>query len=74
MSLLSAFNAAPREGYLNDLYHIFGYLKLHASYCIALDPSLPNFDAEPAVLRDERNFMELKMSLYRRMHLSWMGG
>ena len=49
MSLLSAFNAAPREGYLNDLYHIFGYLKLHASYCIALDMSLPNFDAEPVV-------------------------
>ena len=60
MSLLSAFNAAPCEGHLDALYHIFGYLKLHTSYCIAVDPSLPNFEVEPIASKGQEEFYEVE--------------
>ena len=43
MLLLSAFNAAPREGHVNALYNIFSYLKtFKLPHCIY--PTLPNHD------------------------------
>ena len=61
VSLLSACNAAPREGHLDALYHIFGYLKLHArSYCIAVNPCLPNFDVQPFVSKGLEEFYEVE--------------
>ena len=41
-SLLSAFLASPREGHLEAVYHIFGYLKSHPKRKIAFDPSYPD--------------------------------
>ena len=41
VSLLSAFNAAPRQGHLDQAYNIFSYLKLHQPQCILFDPSSP---------------------------------
>ena len=60
MSLLSAFNAAPREGHLDTLYHIFGYLRQNTSLCIAFDPSLPSLDAEPIVSKGWEEFYEVE--------------
>ena len=44
VSILSQYQAAPREGYLSDLLHIFGYLKRRPKMSIYVDPSLPNVD------------------------------
>ena len=59
MSLLSAFNAAPREGHLDALYNICGYLNIHASSFIAFDHTLPNFDVEPIESKGWEEFYEV---------------
>jgi hypothetical protein len=43
-SLLSAYLASPREGHLEAVYHIFGYLKWHPKRNIAFDPEYPVID------------------------------
>ena len=40
---MSAFNAAPRQGHLDQLYHIFSYLKHSGPHCILFDNSAPEF-------------------------------
>ena len=59
VSLLSAFNAAPREGHLNALYNIFSYLNTHASCSIAFEPTLPNFDDKPIESKGWEEFYEV---------------
>ena len=44
VSILSQYQAAPREGHLNELLHIFGYLKRQPKMSIYFVPSLPNID------------------------------
>jgi len=44
VSILSQYQACPREGHLNELLHIFGYLKRRPKMSIYMDPSLPNID------------------------------
>ena len=44
VSILSQYQASPREGHLNELFHIFGYLKKKPKMSIFMDPSLPNID------------------------------
>lgn len=44
VSILSQYQACPREGHLNELLHIFGYLKKHPKLSVYMDPSLPNID------------------------------
>ena len=44
VSILSQYQAAPREGHLEELLHIFGYLRRRPKMSIYLDPSLPNVD------------------------------
>ena len=41
VSILSQYQASPREGRLNELLHIFGYLKKRPKLSIYMDPSLP---------------------------------
>jgi Reverse transcriptase (RNA-dependent DNA polymerase) len=43
-ALLSAFLASPREGHLEAVYHMFGYLKSHPKRKIAFDPEHPQID------------------------------
>lgn len=43
-SLLSAYLASPREGHLEAVFHIFGYLKWHPKRKIAFDPECPVID------------------------------
>jgi hypothetical protein len=40
-SLMSAYMSMPREGHLQQLYRMFGYLKLHPKRKIAFDPQHP---------------------------------
>ena len=46
VSLLSAFSAAPREGHLEAVYHMFAYLRKHSSAAISFDPTMPDFGVE----------------------------
>ena len=40
VSLLSAYNAQPRQGHLEQVFHIFTYLKAHNRSTIMFDDSL----------------------------------
>ena len=44
VSLMSAYSAMPRAGQLEQLYHIFGYLKENPKRKIAFDPDHPKVD------------------------------
>ena len=41
VSMMSSQVAMPREGHLQQLYQIFGYLKAHHNARIMMDPSYP---------------------------------
>ena len=42
VSILSAFQASPRQGHLEELLHIFGFLNKHPKLTLYFDPQLPN--------------------------------
>lgn len=44
VSMLSSYQASPREGHLEQVYHIFAYLKRKPKLTLYFDPSLPNID------------------------------
>jgi hypothetical protein len=44
VSMMSSYLAMPREGHLNELYHIFSYLKNHHNSEMVFDPSYPDVD------------------------------
>jgi hypothetical protein len=41
VSILSQYQASPKEGHLEQIMHIFPYLKKKPKLSIYLDPSLP---------------------------------
>jgi hypothetical protein len=44
VSLLSSHLELPREGHLQQVYHIFGYLKANPKKTLAFDPHHPDID------------------------------
>ena len=44
VSVLSQYQAMPREGHLSQALHIFAYLKRKPKLTLYMDPSLPNID------------------------------
>ena len=44
VSMLSSYVAMPREGHLQQVLHIYGYLKTYHNARIILDPSYPDID------------------------------
>ena len=44
VSMLSTYQASPREGHLEEIYHIFAYLKNKPKLTLYFNPSLPNLD------------------------------
>ena len=44
VSLLSQYQASPREGHLEQLLHIVGFLKKHPKLTLYMDPSAPVID------------------------------
>ena len=44
--MLSSYVAMPREGHMNQVLHIFAYLKTHQNARLVLDPSYPNISKE----------------------------
>ena len=41
---MSSYLAIPREGHLEQVYHIFGYLKCHKKMRLLFDPAYPNIN------------------------------
>ena len=44
VSILSSYQASPREGHLNQIYHIFSFLKKNPKLTLYFDPQEPNID------------------------------
>ena len=44
VSMMSSHLALPREGHLDELFHIFAYLKKHHCTEMVFDPSEPEID------------------------------
>ena len=44
--MLSSCLVMPREGHLQQLFHIFAYLKKHHNIETVFDPSVPDLDVD----------------------------
>ena len=44
LSMLSSYQAAPRQGHLEQIYHIFAYLKKKPKLTLYFDPQEPDID------------------------------
>ena len=40
--MISSHLALPREGHLEQVFHIFAYLKKHHNYALTFNPSYPD--------------------------------
>ena len=58
VSMLSSYQAAPREGHLDQIYHIFAYLKGRPKLTLYFDPSQPNLDPSWATGDEAETFRE----------------
>jgi hypothetical protein len=56
VSMLSTHLALPREGHLQQVYHIFGFLKAKPKRTIAFDPQHPDIDETRFVQCDWHDF------------------
>ena len=52
VSMMSSHLALPRKGHLEELYHIFGYLKKHHNAEMPFDPTPPAIDMEQFARQD----------------------
>jgi hypothetical protein len=55
-SMLSSHLALPRDGHLQAVYHVFGYLKARPKRTLAFDPSHPDIDETRFKVCDWRDF------------------
>ena len=56
VSMLSSYMAMPREGHLNQLFHIFAYLKRHHNSRLVMDPTYPTIDEDAFERKDWTSF------------------
>ena len=54
VSMMSSFFVMPREGHLQQLLHLFAYLKYHHNACIVSNPSYPDIDSDQFPRHDWR--------------------
>ena len=43
-AMLSTYMALPQKGHMEQVYHVFGYLKTHSKRCVFFDPRHPDID------------------------------
>jgi hypothetical protein len=55
-ALLAQYLTAPREGHLNQVYHVFAYLKAHDRSRIVMDDSYPFVDESRFIPQDWSEF------------------
>ena len=60
VSMLSSFVVMPREGHLQQIYHIYGYLKSHHNARIMLDPIYPEVSQDDFPQNDWENFYKVE--------------
>ena len=53
---MSSYVAMPREGHLQQVYHIFSYIKSHHNARLVLDPSYPDINTDDFVKRNWKEF------------------
>ena len=58
VSILSQYLAAPREGHLEAVYHIFAYLKTHTKFGIVFDPKDVDMDEQAFAAVDVKEWNE----------------
>jgi hypothetical protein len=56
VSMLSRYLASPREGHLEEAFHIFAYLKAHNRSSVVLDDATPLFDESRFVQCDWKEY------------------
>ena len=56
VSMLSSHLASPREGDLQQVYHIFGFLKAKPKRTLVFDPQHPDIDEKRFLKRDWHDF------------------
>lgn len=56
VSMMSSYVAMPREGHLQQLFHMFAYLKRHHNSRIVFDPTYPQIDETKFIKRDWSDF------------------
>ena len=56
VSIMSRYLAAPREGHLEQVLHIFAYLKKHPSYKLVMDSQPVNWKDEKFPIGDWTDF------------------
>jgi hypothetical protein len=56
VALLSSYLCQPRVGHLEQVYHIFAYLKSHENSTVVFDPNYVSWDDEPFVNGDWTEF------------------
>ena len=52
VSAMSSYMAMPREGHMQQVLHIFAYLKINHNARVVFDPSYPEIDEEQFEKRD----------------------
>jgi hypothetical protein len=67
VSLMSTYLAAPREGHLEQVFHIFGYMKKVPKKRIAFDPDYPEIDESRFKGHDWRISIEMQKKRSRPM-------
>jgi hypothetical protein len=56
IAIMSKYLVQPQEGHLNELFHLFGYLKSHDRSRIVLDASRPKIDESRFMKQDWTDF------------------
>jgi len=67
VAILSTFLASPREGHLEAVYSIHGYLKSHNRSNMVFDPSYVNWKREDSMIGGI--FMVMLVKIFQLMHL-----
>jgi len=68
VSTLSSFIAMPREGHMQQVLHIFAYLKVHHNARIVFDPMYPEVEEDEFEIRDWGNMCQNISIMYRQMN------
>ena len=55
VSRMSSFVAMPHGGHLQQILHLFAYLKSHHNACIVFVPSYPDIDSDQFPIREWRS-------------------
>ena len=58
VSMMSRYVAMPREGHLQQMFHMFAYLKMHHNSQIVMDPTYPDIDKDKFHKKDWKSFYE----------------